>query len=227
MVPRGLEWPGSGHAILLVARGSGIPTPHHPNHPITLSPFSALTGAPSGVLFPQEIEQVFYTEIGSQSGIGRRPGSRSRRSGEDETHDGTGTRGGPGHRPDRAPVRQGLDHEDEAGRDQPDADRGDPDREHRARSGARHRRRAARPDRRDLRPGVVRQDDAGPAHHRRGPEAGRHGGDHRRRARPRPDLRRPPGRQPRRAADLAAGHRRAGAGDRRDAGPLRRARRRS
>ena len=40
-----------------------------------------------------------------------------------------------------------------------------------ARHRARRRRRAARPRRRDLRPGVVGQDHAGAAHHRRGAEA--------------------------------------------------------
>ena len=77
-----------------------------------------------------------------------------------------------------------------SGRSRPDADRGDPHGEHRARSGARNRRRAPRPDHRDLRPGVVGQDDAGAAHHRRAQKLGGIGGDHRRRARSRSRLRR-------------------------------------
>ena len=53
-----------------------------------------------------------------------------------------------------------------------------------------------------------------------GAESGRHGGVHRRRERARPGLRRQAGRQRRRPADLAAGHRRAGTRDRRHAGAL-------
>ena len=60
---------------------------------------------------------------------------------------------------------------------------------------------------------------------RRGPEEGRHLRLHRRRACARPDLRAQARRQRRRSADLAAGHRRAGARDRRHAGALRRGRR--
>ena len=52
-----------------------------------------------------------------------------------------------------------------------------------------HRRAAARPHRGDLRPGVQRQDDRRAARHRQRPESGRDRGLHRRRARPRPDLR--------------------------------------
>ena len=101
----------------------------------------------------------------------------------------------------------------------------DPDRRAHARPGARHRRHPARPRHRDLRAGVLRQDHAGAPRHRRGPARGRHRRLHRRRARARPDLRQEARRQHRRAADLAARHRRAGAGDRRDAGALQRGRR--
>ena len=87
------------------------------------------------------------------------------------------------------------------------------------------RRRSARPRGRDLRPGVLRQDDARAARHRGSAEAGRHGGVHRRRARARPVVRQEARRGPRRPAGLAAGQRRAGAGDRRSARPLRRRRR--
>ena len=45
----------------------------------------------------------------------------------------------------------------------------DPDRLDRAGPGAGHRRHSARARHRDLRPGKLRQDDALPAHHRRGP----------------------------------------------------------
>ena len=99
------------------------------------------------------------------------------------------------------------------------------DRLARPRHRARHRRPAARPHRRDLRAGILRQDHAGAALRRRGAEEGRHLRLHRRRARARPDLCPQARRQRRRPADLAARHRRAGAGDRRHAGALRRDRR--
>ena len=126
--------------------------------------------------------------------------------------------------PDRARVRQGLHHAARPGR------QGGGDRHHlhrlaRPRHRARRRRPAARPRRRDLRAGILRQDDARAPHHRRGAEARRHLRLHRRGARARPDLRPKARRQPRRPADLAAGRRRAGAGDRRHAGALRRRRR--
>ena len=60
------------------------------------------------------------------------------------------------------------------------------DRLARPRHRARHRRPAARPRRRDLRPGILGQDDAGAARHRRGAEDRRHLRLHRRRARARP-----------------------------------------
>ena len=82
-------------------------------------------------------------------------------------------------------------------------------------------RRAAGAGDRDLRPRVLGQDDPGPAHHRRGPAGGRHGGLHRRRARPGPGLRPEARRRHRRPAGLPARHRRAGPRDRRDAGALR------
>ena len=72
----------------------------------------------------------------------------------------------------------------------PDGRRGHPDRRHRARPGAGRRRHSPRAGDRDLRSGVVGQDDAGPAHHRRGAEDGRRGRAHRRRARARSRLRR-------------------------------------
>ncbi len=84
------------------------------------------------------------------------------------------------------------------------------------------RRRAQGPGGRDLRPGVLRQDHADPAHRRRGPEAGRHRRLRRRGARPRSGLRREARRQYGRAAGLPAGYRRAGAGDHRHAGAFRR-----
>ena len=96
---------------------------------------------------------------------------------------------------------------------------------HLARHRARRRRRAPGPHRRDLRPGVLRQDDALPPRRRRGPEEGRRLRLHRRRARHGRGLRPQARRAHRRPAPLPARHRRAGAGDRRDAGPLRRDRR--
>ena len=101
----------------------------------------------------------------------------------------------------------------------------DPDRLARPRHRARRRRPAARPHRRDLRPGVVRQDDAHAARHRRGAEAGgvcafidaEHALD--------VGYARKLGVRDRRPARLAARLRRAGAGDRRDARPLGRGRR--
>ena len=95
----------------------------------------------------------------------------------------------------------------------------------RPRHRARRRRPAARPGDRDLRAGILRQDDARAAHHRRGPEEGRRLRLHRCRARARSGLCPQARRQPRRSPDLAAGHRRAGARDRRHARPLRRHRR--
>ena len=128
-----------------------------------------------------------------------------------------------GAQPDRTPVRQGFDHAprpgQSAGRDRDGADR-----VARPRHRARHRRPAARPHRRDLRAGIVRQDDARASRHRRGAEEGRRLRLHRRRARARRDLRQEARREPRRPADLAARHRRAGAGDRRHAGALGRGR---
>ena len=126
--------------------------------------------------------------------------------------------------PDRARIRQGLDHaarqEREGGRD-----RGDLHRLARPRHRARHRRPAARPRRRDLRAGILRQDHAGAACRRRGAEEGRHLRLRRCRARARSDLCAQARRQSRRPPDLPARHRRAGAGDRRHAGALRRHRR--
>ena len=78
---------------------------------------------------------------------------------------------------------------------------------------------------RDLRAGILRQDDARAAHHRRGAEEGRRLRLRRRRARARPDLCPQARRQSRRPPDLAARHRRAGARDRRHARALRRHRR--
>ena len=72
-------------------------------------------------------------------------------------------------------------------------------------------------------PEVVRQDHPHPAHDRRSAEAGRHRRVHRRRARPRLAYARKLGVQHRRPAGLAARHRRAGPGDLRHAGALRRA----
>ena len=108
-----------------------------------------------------------------------------------------------------------LGQRDRAGRDRDRLDR-----LARPRHRARRRRPAARPDRRDLRARIVRQDHAHPALHRRGAEGRRHLRLHRRRARPRPGLCPQARRQPRRAADLAARYRRAGARDRRHAGAL-------
>ena len=87
------------------------------------------------------------------------------------------------------------------------------------------RRPAAWPDHRDLRAGELGQDHAHAARHRRGAEGRRQRRLHRRRARARPLLRQEAGRQPGRPPDQPARHRRAGAGDRRHAGALRRHRR--
>ena len=129
---------------------------------------------------------------------------------------------GPAGRPraDREAVRQGRDHA---------ARRRRGDRRHRGRlhrlarprHRARRRRPAARPGGRDLRPGVVGQDHAHAAGHRRDAEARRHLRLHRRRARARRPVRAEARRQPAGAADQPARHRRAGARDRRRAGPLR------
>ena len=74
-------------------------------------------------------------------------------------------------------------------------------------------------------PEILRQDHAGAAHHRRSPEEGRHLRLRRRRARARLVYARKLGVNVDDLLDLAAGHRRAGAGDRRHAGALRRHRR--
>ena len=92
-----------------------------------------------------------------------------------------------------------------------------------ARPRARHRRPAARTRRRDLRPRVLGQDDARLPRDRRGAASRRDLRVHRRRARDGPDVRAPDRRQHRRAARLAARHRRAGARDRRAPDPLGRA----
>ena len=101
---------------------------------------------------------------------------------------------------------------------------GRPEREHRPRHRARHRRLPARAHHGDLRPGVERQDDAHPPRDRAGAEARRRRGVHRRGARARPDVRAQARREDGRAARLAAGLRRAGARDRRHARPLGRGR---
>ena len=90
---------------------------------------------------------------------------------------------------------------------------------------ARRRRSAARPGGGDLRAGILGQNDAGAAHRRRGAEARRHLRLRRRRARARSRLCAQARGQCRRPADLAAGRRRAGAGNHRYAGALRRGRR--
>ena len=133
---------------------------------------------------------------------------------------------GPDRRaqPDRAPVRQGLDHAARQER-QVDGRRNDFHGLARPRYRARRRRPAARPGGGDLRAGILRQNDAGAAHHRRSPEARRHLRLRRRRARARSGLCAQARRQCRRPLDLAAGRRRAGAGNRRHAGALRRHRR--
>ena len=136
--------------------------------------------------------------------------------------DGQGPGQGPGRRlgADRPRLRQGLDNAawqgSAAGRDRHGLLR-----LARARHRARRRRPAARPRRRDLRPRILRQDHARPLHRRRGPEGRRHLRLHRRRARARSDLRPQARGGARRPSDLAAGHRRAGAGDLRHPGALR------
>ena len=131
---------------------------------------------------------------------------------------------GRGAVPDRAQLRQGLDHEARQER-QVDGYRGRLHRLARPRHRARRRRPAARPRRRNLRAGILRQDHAGAAHRRRSPEEGRHLRLHRCRACARSDLCQKARRQCRRSADFAARPRRAGARDRRHAGALRRGRR--
>ncbi len=69
----------------------------------------------------------------------------------------------------------------------------------------------------DLRPGIGRQDHADAARHRAGPEDGRPGGFHRRRARARSRLCAQAGRGRGQSSGLAARQWRAGPGDRRDA----------
>ena len=145
---------------------------------------------------------------------------RRRREGREGARPGAA---GSGHA-DREGVRAGRP--DEAGR-HGRAQRGvDLHRRAAARHRARRRRGAARPHRRDLRAGVLRQDHARLPHHRRGPGARRRLRLRRHRARARPRLRAEDRRQHRRADDLPARLRRAGARDRRRAGALRRGRRR-
>src|SRR5713226_3979212 len=125
---------------------------------------------------------------------------------------------------DRAQFRQGVDH---AARQERPLDG---HRNHlvglaRARHRARRRRPAARPGGRNFRPGILGQDHARAPYRRRGAEEGRHLRLHRRRARARPGLCPQARGRRRRSPDLAARHRRAGAGDRRHAGALRRDRR--
>ena len=122
-------------------------------------------------------------------------------------------------RPDRAPVRQGLDHA--PGRGGAHAHRGDPHGIDRPRHRPGHRRPAPWPHRGDLRPGVLGQDHAGPARHRQCPGRWRPRGLHRCRARSRPRLRVQAGHRPRQPLRLTARHGRAGAGDLRHACPLR------
>ena len=93
-----------------------------------------------------------------------------------------------GDRADRARVRQGLGDEARPARAR-GRDRDRLDRLARPRPRARRRRPAARPDRRDLRAGVLGQDHAHAALHRRGAEGRRHLRLRRRRARARPGLR--------------------------------------
>ena len=88
-----------------------------------------------------------------------------------------------------------------------------------------HRRPAARPHHRGLRAGKLGQDDAGPARDRRSTEARRHLRLHRRGTCAGPDLRPQAWRGRGQSADQPAGRRRAGAGNLRHAGPLRRHRR--
>uniref|UniRef100_A0A0N5A0Z0 LigA n=1 Tax=Parastrongyloides trichosuri TaxID=131310 RepID=A0A0N5A0Z0_PARTI len=127
---------------------------------------------------------------------------------------------GPGgDRADRSRLRQGLGHETgqgwRGGRDRKRLDRlAGP------RHGARHRRPAGRPGDRGVRPRILGQDDARPAHRGRGPEEGRRGRLRRRRTRAGPGLCAKAGRQPGRPAGVAARHGRAGAGDRRHPGAL-------
>ena len=156
--------------------------------------------------------------IRSESHGGRRT-ARDRRS-----FNGQVEGAGRGAVPDRAEFRQGLDHEARQ-EQQVDGRRDGVDRLARPRHRARHRRPAARARGGNLRPEIVGQDHARAAHRRRGPEEGRHLRLHRRRARARPDLREEARRQRRRPPDFAARPRRAGAGDRRHAGALRRGRR--
>ena len=87
------------------------------------------------------------------------------------------------------------------------------------------RRPAARPRHRNLRPGILRQDHAGAAHHRRSAEDRRRLRLRRRRTCARSGLCAQTGRQARRSSDLSARHRRTGAGNHRHAGALRRRRR--
>ena len=124
---------------------------------------------------------------------------------------------------DRKAVRQGLGHE--ARRRHSPADRGHPHRLALARHRPRRRRHPPRPRHRDLRPRIQRQDHARAARHRQRPEGRRRRRVHRRRARPRPLLGQAARRRARRPAGQPARHRRAGAGDLRDARPLQRGRR--
>ena len=79
-----------------------------------------------------------------------------------------------------------------------------------------------RPGRGSFRPGVQRQDDAGPARHRPGAAQGRHRRVHRRRARPRPQLGEEAGRRAGNAPGQPARQRRRGDAHQRDAHSLQR-----
>src|SRR2546421_167000 len=107
----------------------------------------------------------------------------------------------------------------------PEKHRRDTDRVAHARHRAWSRWHPARPGGGNLRPGVVGEDDAGAARHRPVAEAGWRRRLHRCRTCPGPGLRRPYRGQDRGSADFTAGHRRAGARNRRRAGPFRRCRR--
>ena len=140
----------------------------------------------------------------------------------DRNNNGRKPQEGPGRRPepDREAVWQGLGHAH--GRCRHGAQCGShlhrfPGPGYRPRRGWR----AQGPGGGNLRARVLGQDYPHPAHHRRGPEAGRYLRLRRCRARPGPGLRQMPGRQHGRTAGLPAGHRRAGPGDHRHAGALR------
>src|SRR5260221_10987907 len=104
-------------------------------------------------------------DIEEAANVGSAETGRERRHGEQEQGPGRGAGA------DRAPLRQGLDHEARPARGR--GDRINLDRLAGSRHRARHRRPAQGPRLRNPRPGKLGQNHGPPARHRRSPEEGR------------------------------------------------------